>query len=379
MKATKPKEFVGFVDKLMAAEHAPSGYTPWIIPCKKESKDPDTKISWKAPSSRLTPAEAKRRLTKQWGNVGIAGRPDDQLILVDIDDPSIENELKPTLKIRSRSRTGTHAIYWADPDDDKLPCNIPTNKGEIRSSDQYVVAPGSYVPCTKQELKDKVEAGELTEEQKQQVMEDPDRGYYTVDNNHHINTIKFEELPEVFREQYHDGGEEDEWRRENYNPEEIENNKECSALFDLSTSDLTGRGFKGRDAHPLHTSETGANWCIEGELGHCWRHLVSLNAIQYLCVESGYLSCLDAGSSHHNSNSGPSEVRDNDEAIWKAWKYAKEQKYIPEDDPIPARALCHIARKHDLCSEEKIPDRGSEELLPRKIYEEAVEIVRYSY
>lgn len=372
-RSTDHDEFEEFIYRLLNPEQAPEGYTPWLIPCKKDGKDPDTSISWKARQSRLTPAEAKRRLKHNWGNVGIAGRPDDALILLDIDDPAIEDEIKDTMIIRSRSRTGTHAIYWAHPDDEKLPCNIPTEKGELRSSDQYVVAPGSYVPCTEEELTEKAENGEITEAEKQLVLNDPNRGYYTLDNDKEIAQIKFEELPEVFRQQYQSKEDEEEWEEERYEPGQIDTNSNHSALFDLEVSDLTGRGFTGRDPHPLHPSDTGANWCIKGGLGHCWRHLVSLNAIQFLCVEAGYLSCLEAGSPHHNSNAGSSRVRGDDQAIWIAWKHAKEHGYIPQDDPIPARAMKHIAKKHDVA---QFDDNG---LLTTKSYNKVIEIVEEKY
>lgn len=375
MTQTKTGHFKAFMNKLM--EDAPKGYTPWIFPVQKDSKAPSTNISWKADQSRFTIPEAARRLRNNWGNIGIAGKPDDQLILLDIDDPSILNEVKNTLQIRSRSR-GTeenpaiHAIYWADPEDDKLPCNIPTDKGELRSSDQYVVAPGSYVPCTEEELNDKVEAGDITVAEKEEILEDPFRGYYTLHNNEDIAEITFDELPEVFKEAF-SSSEEEHQPETDYNPEQVKGNGNRSALFDLEITDLTGRGFTERDPHPLHTSETGANWCINSGVGHCWRHLVSLNALQFLSVEAGYLTCLEAGSPHHNSSAGPSEVKGDDKAIWIAWKHAKESGYIPEDDPVPSRAMQHIARKHDV---EKVKDG---ELLSREAYNRVIEIMESDY
>lgn len=368
---TDEKEFQKFIQKIMNPKTAPKGYTPWLIPCKEKGKDPDTRISWKAQKSRLTPAEATRRLKNNWGNVGISGRDDDRLILLDIDDPSIEDELKETLKIRSRSRVGTHAIYWADPDDDNLPANIPTEKGELRTDDQYVVAPGSYVPCKESELKKKRAAGELSREQVQQVMNDENRGYYTLDNDKEIATISFDELPEIFQEQYKERNKREEEalnRETDFEPEQVEG-EDKSALFELSITDLTGRGLSSRDPHPLHVSDTGANWVISQGLGHCWRHEVSLNALQYLCVEAGYLSCHEAGTPH---NGHGSEVIGNDEAIWTAWLHAKKEGYIPEDDPVPTRALKYIAKKHNVYN-------GKEELLPRNAYNKAIEIVEEKY
>ena len=43
----------------------------------------------------------------------------------------------------------------------KLPANIPTDIGECRGVDQYVLVPGCYVPCSEEELLKKVEAKEI--------------------------------------------------------------------------------------------------------------------------------------------------------------------------------------------------------------------------
>jgi putative DNA primase/helicase len=374
MTETRPGQFLEFINRLMDSEKAPEDYTPFLFPVQKNNKAPGTKISWKAPQSRLTIAEARKRLSENIGNVGIAGRPDDRLILLDIDDPSIEDDIKPTLKIRSRSRSGTHAIYWADPEDDILPVNIPTKKGELRSSDQYVVAPGSYVPVKDEDLEDKVEEGEITEEEQEEIKEDPFKGYYTIDNDKDIATVTLDELPDVFREQY-EKAQESEYHdeKEEFTPEKKKAVSQGSALYQLEITDLTGRGLTDRDPHPLHVSETGKNWSIGQGVGQCWRHLVSLNGLQFLCVESGYLSCQEAGSPHHNSQAGESMIRGDDQAIWEAWKHAKEQGYIPEDDPIPTRAMYYIARKHDICE----PEDG--EMLPRKAYREVIRTVEEDY
>lgn len=374
MKPTKPGQFLEFMNRLMSSDKADSNYKPFIFPVQKGNKAPSTNISWKAEQSRMTIPEARQRLANNHGNVGIAGRPTDRLILLDIDDPSIEEELKDTLKIRSRSRSGTHAIYWADPEDEALPCNIPTEKGELRSSDQYVVAPGSYVPVTTQELENKVEQGEITQQEKQEIQEDPFRGYYTIDNDKEIAEITLEELPQVFQDQYEESQKtQKNQEKEEYTPKQKQSEGRQSALYDLEITDLTGRGFSGRDPHPIHNSETGKNWSIGDGVGHCWRHQVSLNALQFLCVEAGYLTCLEAGSPHHNSTAANSKVKGDDKAIWIAWKHAKENNHIDEDDPIPTRAMHHIAKKHDIYQ----ADEG--ELLPRKAYNQTIEAVESEF
>lgn len=374
MRPTKPGQFLEFINRLMSSQKASSDYKPFIFPVQEGNKAPSTNISWKAEQSRMTIPEARERLAENRGNIGIAGRPDDRLILVDIDDPEIEDELKETLKIRSRSRSGTHAIYWADPEDEALPCNIPTEKGELRSSDQYVVAPGSYVPVTEQELTDKVEEGEITKQEKQEILEDPFRGYYTIDNQKEIAEITLEELPQVFQDQYRESQRQNQnEEQEQYRPAQKKSKGQKSAIYDLEISDLTGRGLTSRDPHPLHNSETGKNWSIGNGVGHCWRHQVSLNALQFLCVEAGYLTCLEAGSPHHNSAGGESKVKGDDKAIWVAWKHAKENNYIDKDDAIPLRAMHHLARKHD------IYDADNGELLPRKPYNHVIEIVEEEF
>jgi putative DNA primase/helicase len=380
---TRPGQFRVFINRLMDSEKASNNYKPFIFPVEKNGKAPDVEISWKAKQTRMTIAEARQRLAENRGNIGIAGRPDDKLILVDIDDPSIESELKNTLKIRSRSRSGTHAIYWAEPEDNRLPANIPTDKGEIRSSDQYVVAPGSYVPVTEEELEEKLQEGEITEERKEEILEDPFRGYYTIDNDKEIATITFEELPEIFQEHVLEAERREEERQkeeEKHSPETVDSNENHSALYDLTITDLTSRGLSERESHPLHGSpNTGSNWLVEGEIGHCWRHLVTLNALQFLTVEAGLYQCEEAGTSHHNSNNGPTKVYNNDKAIWTAWKHAKEQSYIPEDDPIPVRAMWHIARKHDIGDPKERPSEGTSEILPAKIYNEVLRTVEDDY
>lgn len=373
MSETRPGQFLEFMNRLMDSKHVSQDYKPFIFPVQKGNKAPSTNISWKAPSSRLTIAEARQRLAENRGNIGIAGRPNDRLILLDIDDPSIEDEIKETLKIRSRSRSGTHAIYWADPEDEALPCNIPTEKGELRSSDQYVVAPGSYVPVTEEDLDMKVEEGEITQKEKKEIQEDDFRGFYTIDNDKEIAEISLEELPDVFRERYEEAQESEVHEQEEYDAEKIEGKGDHSALFDLEIHDLTGRGIGQRDPHPLHPSSTGKNWSIADNLGHCWRHSVSLNALQFLCVEAGQFTCSEAGSPHRKGGSGSSKITGNDEAIWTAWLHAKQSGYIPEDDPVPIRAMHHIARKHNIGNPEEYGD------LSTRQWNKVIEIIEVDY
>jgi putative DNA primase/helicase len=144
MSDPKPDEFVEFLDLL--TENAPEDYRPWLFRVKPDSKAPATEYgSWKHQESRMSKHEAIDWM-ESGGNVGIAGRPYDPLINLDIDDEdqTTIDDLKQTLIARSRSRTGVHAWYFEAPGAD-IP-NIPTDAaGEVRAKWQYVVAPGSYV------------------------------------------------------------------------------------------------------------------------------------------------------------------------------------------------------------------------------------------
>jgi putative DNA primase/helicase len=135
-------EFCRFYDLL--TEAAPDDYTPWLFRVRSGDKAPATQFgSWKDESARLD-LDAAVEWMEEGGNIGIAGTADDELVNVDIDDEDETDidDLKPTLIGRSRSRTGVHAWYFAA---EEIP-NIPTDTaGEVRTSWQYVVAPGSYV------------------------------------------------------------------------------------------------------------------------------------------------------------------------------------------------------------------------------------------
>jgi len=98
-----------------------------------------------------------------------------------------------------------------------------------------------------------------------------------------------------------------------------------------------------------------------------------LNGLQSLFVLSGHLSCAEAGSPHKNSGAPPALGTGDNEAIFKAWLYAKLNNYIPTDDPIPTRALAHIAEKHHDFTAKK------GEALPRRIYRLALLTVEEDY
>jgi len=221
------------------------------------------------------------------------------------------------------------------------------------------------------------------EEDKKKIINDPNRGVYTVETARQPTTITFDELPELFldkvRENEKKAKEIEAWRKGNPLTK-VNLTDKHSALFDLRITDVAPSQPKSdRFPHPLHDSDTGQNFSIDGDLAHCWRHLVSLNAIQYLVVKSGYLSCEDAGTGHKGSHQ--SYVIGDDGAIFFAWLEAKKMGVIPKDDPVPINALLYIARMHKVCDAKLIPNRNEYETkrLPMDAWNKCLLIIEEEY
>ena len=371
---TKPNEFIKFHKALI--NNAPQEYIPWYFPVMENNKAPDgiaisikaprdctgSKGNWKADWARLTFEEAVDRLN-QGKNVGISARANDKLVIVDIDNLNWVGAMPLTLIVISRKRTGIHGFFW-DEGDAKI--NIPTEYGEVRASEQYVVAAGSY--C-KTSIED-VDNQEIPNEVKETIKQDPNLGVYTVRDNISPNFISFDNLPKFFKEQVKKTKEE----KPILKTTTIMPKGKHSALFDLNIGNIVTTSPGRRDAHPLHASDTGANFSVSGDLAHCWRHLVSLNALQFLTVKSGYLSCQDAGSSHKGCGAGNSRVSGDEGAIFHAWIQAKKDNLIPKDDPMPTKAMIYIAKQEGL-----VPNTFNEPKLPTRIYNAVIGIVEAKY
>jgi len=372
---TKPGEFIKFHKALMS--NAPQGYTPWYFPVTTHNKCPDAyaigkrskcgcsdKYSWKANHAQLSFQEALDRLVKG-GNVGIAARQNDPLVIIDIDEFDCQKYLLPTLTDISRKRTGWHCFCWTN--DDRCKVNIPTKYGEVRSSEQYVVAAGSYCNTSEKDI----DSQNLPEDLKKQIKKDSLLGVYSCCNTTSPIKINFEDLPCFFKEKSEN------ILTSNDKPivkkKVIVSNGKKSALFDLKITDIVNTLPGKREPHPLHGSDTGMNFSIKDGLGHCWRHLVSLNAIQFLCVKSGYMSCEDAGTGHKGSGAGMSLVTNDDGAIFHAWCEAKKMGIIPLDDPIPFRAMLFIAKSNGLINP------SYDKKLPKAVYNKVIKIVEQRY
>ena len=369
MSDPRPDEFVRFHDLL--TEHAPDGYTPWYFRCREGSKAPATSHgSWKDESARLSATEAVEWM-ESGGNVGIAGTDTDALVNVDIDDEdeTTADDLKDTLIARSRSRTGVHGWYFAAPDED-IP-NIPTDDaGEVRTNWQYVVAPGSYVDTDPQEV---------PKEHRDNV------GYYTVERENPVPSLRFDELPDVFIDHHQQTQQADtdaELAGEPIDPEPAGGEGDGTALFNISGDDVMRKEGGSTDTDDrfssiFHGSDTDANTSLSSKgLIQCWRHNVTHNGYQALVVLSDYSGgCEQVGAPHSSSNAGSSCLsRDDGAAVWHAWKYAKQNGYIPEDDPVPYSALKHLCRARELCAVSEIP-ADPDESLPAHAYDMAIRTI----
>lgn len=370
MSDPRIEEFSYFHELL--TEHAPDGYEPWYFRVRSGSKAPATSYgSWKDESARLSP-DAAIEWMEEGGNVGIAGTPDDALVNVDIDDEdeTSPDDLKATLIARSRSRVGSHAWYFEAPDAE-IP-NIPTDDaGEVRANWQYVVAPGSYV---------ETDPDDVPESERE------DAGYYTVERDDPVTSIRKGELPQVFLDHLEQTAQEDtdaELDEDLPDPPDRSGAGSKSALFDITAEDVVRKEGGTTDTDDrwsalFHGSDTDANMSLSSQgLIQCWRHNVSHNGLQALTVLSDYpAGCEQVGTPHTSSNAGQSCIKNEDGAhIWHAWKYAKQSGYIPDDDPVPYSALRHLCRDRELCPVSDIPESYDDGSLPGHAYDAAIRTI----
>jgi len=347
-------EFRTFYECLMRS--APEDYEPWFFKLQPKTKIPIAGRSWIAPGSKMSFKYALKWM-ETGGNIGIAGRSFDGLVNIDLDGENVKKSiLPPTLTTRSRSRTGIHGFYYTE-NKDEIP-NIPTSdQGEVRSQDQYVVAAGSYVPV------DNVDG--IPEQWRERA------GYYTVEDAQPPAWITYQDLPEIFRTHNEERKTRETRKTTTFNP--VTSGGKHSALYTITAQDIVTR--EGGEINSMkrwgsifHDSDTEQNMSFSSQgLLQCWRHGVSHNGLTSLVVLSGFMTCEQAGTPHKGG--GQSLVVGNDEALLHAWIHAKNHNYIPENDPVPVRALHHIAKKY--LGYTAKPN----ELLPRQTYIESIKIL----
>ena len=339
---TDPAEFWKF-HKLITAG---SDYQPFYVPLEREGKEPREGVRWK--NNRKTFNEAYY-LMKRGFNIGIVATDKDPLCIVDVDDMKQVPSIKPTLQVTSRKRIGRHNYFFAVDGTAKI--NIATqDAGEVRAKWQYVLVPGSYVPCSQEEIDRMPES------------EKPYAGKYTLNNELPVSEITFEELPDVYKVRYSEMRKDEvsaAIRSINKKPYTGKNSTgKRSALWDLDITDVSGvRDTQGKRVPmppEIHGSETGKNCSVSEGLLHCWRHSVCHNAFSYLCMLAGIASCERAGMPHGGRSFGV-DAQDG-ETVFKAWMYAKDHGMIPKDDPIPRKALVHYAISRGCCKKEELID-----------------------
>jgi putative DNA primase/helicase len=357
------EEFIKFHGLL--TKDAP-GYEPFYFPLERNGKDPLKSISWK--QNRKTFEQAQELMRKGY-NIGIAATDSDPLVIVDVDDIKEVGELKPTLINQSRKRIGRHGFYFTDQPlaksifDNTAKQNIATeDAGEVRANWQYVVAAGSYVTCSPEEI------------EKIPISDRENAGYYTVMVEHTVSHIEYHELPETYRVCLQNKRAADiasKTRPARKTPAPAKDLKNVSKLWSLDIHDVIGKRDNPthRFPSPFHGSKTYKDTSISQGMLHCWRHNVSHTGLTALAVMCGYASCSDAGYGHHGSGTTALNF-DDGELIYKIWRHAKDTGLISMEDPMPTKAMVHYAVSNELCKEEDIVDGWK---IPHDVYNQIIE------
>ena len=346
---TRPEELEEFLS------YFPADFKPYLFPLEPNGKDPLEDYSWKPgtskrtgkpyPGNRVSKEEAIKRMGEGY-NIGIAGTDSDRLSIMDKDDLEAVGPSKLTLVTKSRKQIGEHHFYFSDDPVIKgkistaqsAKQNIPTGTaGEIRSVWQYVVACGSYVPCTERDTL---------------AMPSEDRpyaGHYRLYQRAPIATITYDEFPNVYKKQVEktrvvEVEKEKQWVESHRKEKSIYNGK-GSAMWDLSLYDVTGlRDNPGVNfqipSEFGHGSDTGKNCCVSNGLLTCWRHQTKHNGLTALAILAGVADCED-GIRHGSRHAGIDFQ--NPRVQWGMWEYAFRHGLLPKGDKIPAKALRYYA------------------------------------
>jgi hypothetical protein len=140
-----------------------------------------------------------------------------------------------------------------------------------------------------------------------------------------------------------------------------------SALFDLDIQDASGLDADYRGASPLgHHGESEKYFVVieKRDVAYDHKYKAAYTPLTYLLADAGERSPDDPNG------------RLSDEEIFVAWRHAKRERIIPTDDPIPRRALRHIAVDHGHCERDEIEDGWK---LPRDAYDDALDTLTDEY
>ena len=147
-----------------------------------------------------------------------------------------------------------------------------------------------------------------------------------------------------------------------------------SALFDLGIRDVTGLGWDYRGENPLGHHGNSENYFVQIRdhgLAYDFKYKKAYNALTYLLVEAGE---RDAASPNGRLDDGE---------VFTAWQQAKGEGLLPEEDPIPRRALRYVAQQvtdwdGDLV-EHETRDGDTFDGLPADVYNATLEAIREDY
>ncbi|GAA0473714.1 hypothetical protein MUK72_19880 (plasmid) [Halococcus dombrowskii] len=140
-----------------------------------------------------------------------------------------------------------------------------------------------------------------------------------------------------------------------------------STLFDLDIRDASGLDADYRGQSPLgHHGESETYFVVidERDVAYDHKYKAAYNALTYLLA--------DAGERPPDSPNG----RLDDAEVFAAWRHAKQKGILPDDDPIPRRALRHIAVDHGHCESSDIQDGWK---LPRDAHDDALSTLEDKY
>ena len=165
--------------------------------------------------------------------------------------------------------------------------------------------------------------------------------------------------------------------------EQLEN---ASGMYKLTIPDIAtnfslnygASGTLGRGSNPfLDTGHSNSFVVINEQLAY--EHWAG--------VKSAYtpLSWLACKIGLRPADRPEGEFTDNE--IWELWKHCKTELNVEhpdeamdwETDPVPVRAVWHIARKHSLCPPTEIPDSHRDGTLPTDIFNQALAIIKSEY
>jgi len=126
-----------------------------------------------------------------------------------------------------------------------------------------------------------------------------------------------------------------------------------SALFDLDAPDVIPVAVGERVDNPLgHHGDSGGYFVYftsdRGDLvGYDHKYNVTYNALTYILCE--------AGERRASEPNGPVDRRE----LWSAWKHAKQKGHIPDDDPVPYKAMVGVAVADGVVDRDELIERNT--------------------